>query len=305
MRRTPLFLLLLFASIMVGYLTWRLKAPLRKLNPNILHETGAETMEFIFVGDSGSGLPDQYKLADALERYCLTHPLRAVFLLGDNFYPIGVQSVDDPQWQSKFHDPYNKPCLGQIPFYPILGNHDYKGHPAAQIAYTQKHTQWRMPHRFYSIQFGDLAKIIALDTNIADICGLAEHCVLDFLRTELADESIPFRIVIGHHPILSSSGKYGATVLGRVLRSFMCRAGATYIAGHSHHLEHRYDADCALDLFISGGGGASLYETRKDDPGTRFVQSNHGFLRARISKAGRAFTFFDSDLKELYSFTDR
>lgn len=305
MRRAPLFLLLIFASILVGFVTWRLKAPLRKENPIILKEPGAETMEFIFIGDSGSGLPEQFRLADALEHYCLTHPLRAVFLLGDNFYPVGVRSVDDPQWQTKFRDAYEKPCLGRIPFYAILGNHDYKGHPAAQIAYTQTQKQWRMPHRFYSVQFGDLAKIIAIDSNVADVCGFSEHCTLDFLRTALQDQTVPFRIVIGHHPIFSSSGKYGATVLGRVLRSFMCKTGATYIAGHSHHLEHRQDADCALDLFISGGGGASLYEIRKDDPGTRFVQSNHGFLRVKVSKAGSAFTFFDSDLKELYSFPDR
>jgi hypothetical protein len=68
MRRAPLFLLLIFASILVGFLTWRLKAPLRKENPIILKEPGAETMEFIFVGDSGSGLPEQFQLADALER---------------------------------------------------------------------------------------------------------------------------------------------------------------------------------------------------------------------------------------------
>ncbi|WP_141732138.1 metallophosphoesterase [Oligoflexus tunisiensis] len=305
MRRLPLFLIVMLACILVAYLTWRLRAPLGKENPIILREEATEEMEIIFFGDSGSGLPEQFKLAEALERYCLTHPLRAVFLLGDNFYPAGVQSVDDPQWQTKFRDAYEKPCLSRIPFYPILGNHDYKGHPAAQIAYTQTQKHWRMPHRFYSVQFGELAKIIALDTNIADICGLAEHCTLDFLRESLKDTSVTHRIVIGHHPIYSASGKYGATLLGRVLRSYLCESGALYIAGHSHHLEHRHDADCSLDLFISGGGGADLYETRSNDLGTRFVQSNHGFLRLKLSKAGRELTFFDSELKELYSFRDR
>lgn len=304
MRRVPLCLAILSAAFLVAFLTWRFRAPLRKENPIVLHEPGEETMEFLILGDSGSELPEQYKLADALERYCLTHPVRAVFMLGDNFYPSGVNSVDDPQWQTAFRDPYEKACLGKVPFYPILGNHDYKGHPAAQIAYSQIQNHWRMPHRFYSVQFGEIAKFIALDTNVADICGFSEHCVLDFLRESLMDKSVPVRIVLGHHPIFSSSGKYGATVLGRVLRWFMCKTGATYIAGHSHHLEHRQDADCSLDLFISGGGGASLYETRKDDPGTQFVQSNHGFLRVKVSKAGSTFTFFDSDLKDLYSFRD-
>jgi tartrate-resistant acid phosphatase type 5 len=305
MRRLSLSLILMLAFILVGYQIWRLRAPLDLKNPNILHEEATEEMEIIFFGDSGSGEPEQFKLAEALERYCLTHPPRAVFLLGDNFYPVGVKSVDDPQWQTKFREPYGTPCLSQVPFYPILGNHDYKGQPAAQIAYTQTQKQWRMPHRFYSVQFGELAKIIALDTNIADVCGFAEHCTLDFLRESLKDTSVTHRIVIGHHPIYSSSGKYGATVLGRVLRSYLCESGALYIAGHSHHLEHRQDAECSLDLFISGGGGADLYDTRSNDPGTRFVQSKHGFLRLKLSKAGRELTFFDSELKELYSFRDR
>jgi hypothetical protein len=297
--------MLLSGAILLAVLTWRFRAPFRNDNPIVLEEEGSEGMEFLFFGDSGSGLPAQFKLAEALERYCLTHAVRAVFLLGDNFYPIGVQSVDDPQWQSKFREPYQKPCLGQIPFYPVLGNHDYKGQAAAQIDYSQTQKHWRMPDRFYSVQFGEFAKIIALDTNIADICGLSNHCVLDFLRASLLDKPGPLRIVMGHHPIHSSSGKYGSTLLGRVLRSFMCKTGAIYIAGHSHHLEHRQDADCSLNLFVSGGGGASLYETRDDDAETRFVQSNHGFLRVKVSRDGNLFTFFDTELRGLYSFRDR
>ena len=45
-----------------------------------------------------------------------------VVLLGDNFYEDGVASVDDPQWQTKFEDPY---ANIDLPFYAVLGNHDH------------------------------------------------------------------------------------------------------------------------------------------------------------------------------------
>lgn len=306
MRRLLFFLIIFLSILVVAFFAWRNPAPAGDGTPIVLQESGEDGQEFIFFGDNGSGEPDQFKLAAAMERYCLNHKVRAVFMLGDNFYPAGVKSVDDPQWQSKFREPYEKPCLGQVPFYAVLGNHDYRGHPAAQIAYSKTQRHWHMPNRFYSVQFGEIAKIIAIDTNYADLCGLSSFCVLDFMRAALKDSAVPLRIVIGHHPMQSASGKYGTTsFLGRVLRWSMCKTGAIYIAGHSHHLEHRQDADCSLELFVSGGGGASLYEIRRDDPDTRFAQSEHGFLRLRASKAGNDFTFFDSELKELYSYRHR
>ena len=48
-------------------------------------------------------------------------------LLGDNIYDSGVTSVTDPQWQTKFEIPY----MGvNLPFYVVLGNHDYGGNGA-------------------------------------------------------------------------------------------------------------------------------------------------------------------------------
>jgi tartrate-resistant acid phosphatase type 5 len=301
-RRLRIFLLLFLFATIIAFLAWRSPAPTWDGSPIELEQKVEDSAEFLFLGDNGSGLPDQYKVAQAMERYCLTHNLSAVFMVGDNFYPVGVKNTTDPQWQNKFRDPYEKPCLGKIPFYPTLGNHDYKGQAAAQIAYSHTQNLWRMPHRFYSVQFGDLAKVIAIDTNILDVCGSPAHCVIDFLFKALKEKSIPNRIVFGHHPSSSSSMKYGPTLVGRVLRRLLCDTGATYISGHSHHLEHRQDLACSLDLFISGGGGAALYEVRKGDPQSLFAQSAHGFLSLRVTKTDRVFTFYDSELRPLYSY---
>jgi len=44
----------------------------------------------------------------------------------DNFYAGGVSSVDDPQFDFKFEQVYTDAAL-QIPWFPILGDHDHCG----------------------------------------------------------------------------------------------------------------------------------------------------------------------------------
>jgi hypothetical protein len=54
--------------------------------------------------------------------------------LGDNFYSVGVTSVDDARWQQTFervYSPLNH--IGQLDWYALAGNHDYHGNVAAQV----------------------------------------------------------------------------------------------------------------------------------------------------------------------------
>jgi len=49
--------------------------------------------------------------------------VKFVINVGDSFYPFGVYSKDDPQWQAKWRDVYND-TLRSIPWYSVYGNHD-------------------------------------------------------------------------------------------------------------------------------------------------------------------------------------
>lgn len=301
MSKSKAYPFLLLAVVLIGFSYWRYRAPSwngQDLHPMVDVE---DNFEILVLGDMGTGDANQLAIAEAMNTYCQTHKLAAVIFLGDNFYPRGVASIQDPQWESKFIKPYNRDCLGKVPFYALLGNHDYKGNPSAQIEYKGGTPSWNMPHRFYDIRFGKRLQLTMLDTNIMDYCGFDQYCTLDFLMRSLKDSEAPNKIVLGHHPITSSSGKYSRTFQGQLLEQFLCGEGLTYIAGHSHHLEHLTSANCRLDLFVVGGGGADLYELRKWQKETLFAESTFGFMSIAVSPTTLTYGFYDAKLKNLYS----
>ena len=218
----------------------------------------------------------------------------------------GVVSVTDPQWREKFYSPYGTECLRNIPVYPTLGNHDYRGNIKAQIDQSQLEPQWRMINRFYGVNFGDFLAITAIDTNFVDWCGDDDYCLVDFWnnRTKelFARSSKPWHLVFGHHPFSSSSKKYqgkNKRTLNMLLRSSVCQHADAYISGHSHHLEHRKDSDCAAPFFISGGGGADLYEVIQD-PAAMYAASKYGFLDLEANEEFLNWRFIGVDGSVLY-----
>jgi 3',5'-cyclic AMP phosphodiesterase CpdA len=68
---------------------------------------------------------------------------------GDNFYPNGVQSTRDHNWLASYEDIYSAHSL-QSDWYVVLGNHDYRGEPEAEIDYSQVDRKWHMPARYYT-----------------------------------------------------------------------------------------------------------------------------------------------------------
>jgi tartrate-resistant acid phosphatase type 5 len=309
MKKFALAVLFLVVFLGLTFFVWRRKAP--SYEGQNLHEkiptAGADFIELLLLGDMGTGQEDQRLVAAAMNSYCEAHPLAAIVFLGDNFYPHGVKTPEDEQWQTTFQAPYSLSCLRNVPFYALLGNHDYKGNPTAQIAYRSNSPSWHMLHRFYDIEFGKLLTLTVLDTNILDLCGLTRHCTLDFLRESLRASDAAFKIVLGHHPIASSSGKYARTFQGNVLERLLCDKAHYYISGHSHHLEHLTSANCKspMDFFVVGGGGADLYELRQWQKETRFAQSSYGFLSLRVDAKSMTFAFHDKALKKLYEVVKR
>src|SRR6185503_5688881 len=63
-------------------------------------------VRFAAMGDTGKGNDGQKQVASAIEAKCAQSGCDFVQLLGDNIYESGATSVDDPEWQLKFEQPY-------------------------------------------------------------------------------------------------------------------------------------------------------------------------------------------------------
>lgn len=284
----------------------------------ITHELMGRTndeqeVRLLFVGDTGSGDADQEKVAQQLDELCVAVDPAGVVLLGDNFYHAGVESTTDPLWESRFERMYSGECLKKISFYALLGNHDYRGVPDAQIAYTRtRGGRWTMPARFYSLKFGNILEVGVADTTISDRCGIASLCSVDWLIEKLKESTSRWKILVGHHPILSG-GKYRSLkgLSHFTLPDLYCRSGASaYISGHDHGLQHLHGkyptASCEIEQFVSAGGGASLYQIEPISGQTLFAESAHGVLLGRFTPNEQRFEFFKPGQKDsVYMWTQK
>lgn len=258
-----------------------------------------QEVRLLFLGDTGVGNDAQAAVAQHLEKICQSVDPAGVVLLGDNFYMTGVESVSDPLWESRFEKMYSGPCLAKIPFYAILGNHDYRSVPNAQIAYTRERGgRWTMPARYYSLRFGRLLEIGAVDSNFPDRCGVPQLCSVDWLIEKISASPASWKILIGHHPILSG-GKYKSPKwLARfTLPELYCRSGASvYISGHDHGLQHLHGkaqmASCEIEQFVSGGGGADLYPVEHLQGSTLYSEAAHGFMLGRYTPYEQKYEFY-------------
>ncbi|NBX18031.1 MAG: hypothetical protein EBR09_11760 [Proteobacteria bacterium] len=155
-----------------------------------------------------------------------------------------------------------------------------------------------MPARYYSLKFGDMLEIGAADTTISDRCGIAALCSIDWLAGKLKSSAARWKILIGHHPILSG-GKY-RSLNGMAhfnLPELYCKSGVSvYISGHDHGLQHlhgRYPtSNCEIEQFISGGGGATLYPPENLAQRTLFAEGIHGVLAGHYTAGEQRYEFF-------------
>jgi hypothetical protein len=261
---------------------------------------------FFALGDGGTGSPDQHRVGSAVREKCASAGCDFGVLLGDNFYPDGVESAEDPQWATKFEQPYAGILAAGIPFYAVLGNHDYAdgrdfGRGAHQVAYGQNHPLWRMPAAHYAFAEGHAA-FLALDTTALDarLPG-AEAEQARTVEQALAANSRPWVIALGHHPLLSNGTNGNARgALERFLSSQVCPRADLYISGHDHNLQVLAHASCRALLAVSGGGGYATY-TLPGGHATLFQTQALGFMYVSVEPARLTVEVVGADGQTLFS----
>ena len=245
------------------------------------------SVSMIAVGDQGSGKWLQWQVGQAMEKVASTEGgLNMVVLLGDNFYGNSLTSTHDLSWQIKFERVYWGRWLSHVPFYAVLGNHDYPVSQKYEIEYGQQHKgsgRWQMPASFYVKDFGDvdgrpLVRMVFLDTS-APRESLQQQIDLIDQAFQAGGAAPVWRIVASHHPV-RNQGQHGddSDLVARLLPALQRNKVDMLLSGHDHNQQLLLRAGEPAWV-ISGAGGQSLYALKTPAPDSTFSTSSAGFAK--------------------------
>ncbi len=291
----------------------------------IFSAQAADSLHFLFLGDTGSGLEQQKHVAEGLAHYAeqnrATNPVNFVLFVGDNFYDVGVQTVNDPQWQDKFERMYDAKRL-PMPFIVTLGNHDWKGElPDVEIDYARAHpgTRWQMDAHYFKREFPasgadpkapPLLDLFIIDTEAWNTRSshvakypdkkLGER-QMAWLEQQLKASRARWKIVAGHHPLYSDGGHGHESQiqelrarLGPLFKRWQVDA---FLTGHDHDLE-RIEVPGQPTLFLISGAGSKLRPQLYHD-WRPFFASTPGFATLTLSDTKMTGKFLNADGKVL------
>lgn len=263
-----------------------------------------QSVNFMALGDWGrNGEYYQQQVAQQMTQAAATTGTDFIVVVGDNFYPSGVQSTTDPNWHYSYEDVYKAYFL-HCNWYVALGNHDYKGNIQAQIDYSKISRRWQLPAPYYSkkirLNNNDELLLVVMDTNpfIASYYSKNDEVTENvkqqdtaaqrrWLETTLNDtsRSIKWKIVVGHHPMYSGGKRMKSPDTEDMRRQFQSLFSKTkvaaYICGHEHDLQVIKPAGQYTTQFLSGAG----CEVRPSGStnGTQFWASKPGFMTFAVT----------------------
>lgn len=253
-------------------------------------------IRFAAFGDSGRGNNKQKRVAAAVEAY----KPQFVVVLGDIVYPRGK----DKHYDEKYFDPYRK-TLERIPFFPVIGNHDYgnyifQNEKAAQRLQTYKKIHHRP--RYYSFSVGGV-DFFSIDTNkegyninpAASILKGSDQW--NWLEGELRKSKALWKIALMHVPAYSSGGHGSSLSVRAALHPLFKKYGvALVLQGHDHHYERSRSIDGTVYV-VAGTGGSKVGKLRKKprEIWSEFTLGSIGFLGVEIQGARLRLEFFDAD----------
>lgn len=258
-------------------------------------------LNFYLINDSGrNGYYEQKTVAQTMGKMAETIDIEFVVASGDVHHFEGVRSVSDPLWMTNYELIYSHPDL-MIPWYPVCGNHEYRGNTDAVVAYSGISARWEMPSRYYTFtaEEDDAAvRIVMLDTTplidkyredtekYPDASRSDADDQLEWLDRVLSEAKEDWIIVVGHHPIYAFTDKSETERLDMQERvnSILLRHDNVdmYLCGHIHTFQHIRKDGCDIDYVVNGSG--SLGRDVEPVDGTVFCSPEEGYSLITVSK---------------------
>src|SRR5205823_2428284 len=164
---------------------------------------------------------------------------------------VPIANIFDPKWRSMFEDLYDKSVF-DFPFYPALGNHDYRtNNYLIELAYSKSNpdSRWKFPGRWYRVDLpadrGDMGEnplvtVIMLDSDQPLLGDVEWDRELKWLTTELAKpRTARWLVCVAHHPLFSNGDHGDNGVLQRTWGKLFDQAKVDfYLCGHDHDIQH-------------------------------------------------------------------
>ena len=251
-------------------------------------------LNFYLINDSGrNGYYEQKTIAGTMGKMAETIDIEFVVAAGDVHHFEGVRSVSDPLWMTNYELIYSHPDL-MIPWYPVCGNHEYRGNTQAPLDYSGVSARWDMPAKYYTFTAEEDSvevRIVMLDTTplidkyredtekYPDASKSEVEPQLEWLDSVLTAATEDWVLVVGHHPIYADTDKTDSERIDMQDRvnSILVKHGNVdmYLCGHIHTFQHIRMEGCDIDYVVNSS--ASLSREVKPVEGTVFCSPEEGY----------------------------
>lgn len=275
-------------------------------------------LNFYLANDLGrNGYYDQKPIAELMGKMAEAIDIEFVVAAGDVHHFEGVRSVHDPLWMTNYELIYSHPDL-ILPWYPILGNHEYRGNTQAVIDYSGISARWQMPARYYTKvmeEDGATIRLVMIDTpplldkyrkdteKYPDASKQDIDKQLVWLDSVLTSAKEDWVIVVGHHPIYADTDKNESerADMQKRVDSILRKHGNVdmYVCGHIHNFQHLRKPDSQIDYVVNTSG--SLAREVKPIDGTQFCSNATGFSLITVDKKELCLYMMDKEGKVLHT----
>ena len=275
-------------------------------------------VNFFLANDLGrNGYYDQKPIAELMGQMAENVDIEAVVAAGDVHHFEGVRSVNDPLWMTNYELIYSHPEL-MIPWYPVMGNHEYRGNTQAVLDYAQVSARWEMPARYYTKVLENdevTVRLVMIDTaplldkyrkdteKYPDACQQDMNKQLAWMDSVLTAAKEDWVLVVGHHPIFADTDKSDAERLDmekRVNKVLLKHKNVNmYLCGHIHNFQHIRKPGNTIDYVVNSS--ASLSRKVKAVDGTQFCSGETGFSLISADKKELCLHMINKEGKVIYT----
>ena len=258
-----------------------------------------------------NGYYDQKPIAELMGEMAGTVDPECVIAAGDIHHFNGIVSLQDPLWMTNYELIYSHPDL-MIDWFPVCGNHEYRGNTDAFLHYGQVSRRWMMPAKYYTKVFNrknTSVRVVFLDTaplidkyrndseTYPDACNEDMLAQLSWLDETLKNAKEDWVIVVGHHPIYADTEKSESERIDMQKRVMPIlhkyHNVDIYACGHIHNFQHIKKQGDNIDYVVNTS--ASLARPVKPIDGTVFCSSADGYAVFTVDKKQLRMSMIDKD----------